>query len=105
MYGHLDTFLVIQAEIPDGLINWGKIGVCVHATSVNRSGPFIRQGVSLGPECHNPQVSYPHLTLIILTSCHLILTSSSPHPQALRDRPTGEYLLFHYVRCAVSPIR
>jgi hypothetical protein len=58
------------AEIPDGLINWGSHGLCVHATSPNRSGPFVRRGVALGPECHNPQV--------------------------LRDRATGDYLLFHY---------
>jgi len=56
------------AEIPGGLIHWGTDGLCVHASSPNRTGPFVRQRVVDGPDCHNPQ--------------------------AIRDRESGDILLF-----------
>jgi len=57
------------AEIPGGLRNWGGQSQCAHATSPSVEGPYDRQGLVLGHECHNP--------------------STLRHPQ------TGEYLMFH----------
>lgn len=64
--GGWDAFV---AEIPGGLANWQHDSRCVYATSPNRSGPFVKVNVALPAECHNPQV--------------------------LRERDTGDYLLFH----------
>jgi hypothetical protein len=57
------------AEIPRGLANWQHESRCIYATSPQRSGPFVKASVALPAECHNPQV--------------------------LRERETGDYLLFH----------
>eukprot|EP01052_Picozoa_sp_SAG31_P011640 SAG31_NODE_663_length_13021_cov_9.408296_2_plen_273_part_00 len=57
------------AEIPGGLRTWGSHSQCVHAVSPNVSGPYVRQNVVMGPECHNPAT--------------------------LRHPTTGKYLLFH----------
>ena len=57
------------AEIPRGLANWQHESRCIYATSPNCSGPFVKAGVALPAECHNPQV--------------------------LREHETGDYLLFH----------
>eukprot|EP01045_Picozoa_sp_COSAG04_P033534 COSAG04_NODE_6978_length_1216_cov_2.557744_1_plen_127_part_00 len=87
--GGWDLFV---AEIPGGLANWATESRCIHAVSSSRapptpnplrrrtrlvtrralrgpgSGPFRRKGVALAAECHNPQV--------------------------VRERHSGDYLLF-----------
>lgn len=64
--GGWDLFV---AEIPAGLANWGHQSSCVHATAPSAQGPFTRTGVAMPQECHNPQV--------------------------IRERVSGDYLLFH----------
>eukprot|EP01065_Artemidia_motanka_P027846 TRINITY_DN33041_c0_g1_i1.p1 TRINITY_DN33041_c0_g1~~TRINITY_DN33041_c0_g1_i1.p1 ORF type:complete len:358 (+),score=102.20 TRINITY_DN33041_c0_g1_i1:54-1127(+) len=51
-----------------GLKGWAHSSECVHATSANVSGPYVKQDVAVGPWCHNPM--------------------------AIRD-PSGEYVMFH----------
>lgn len=69
MLGDDGLFHLFVAEIPGGLISWGAHSQCAHATSASVEGPYTRQGLVLGHECHNP--------------------STIRHPK------TGEYLMFH----------
>ena len=65
--GQFDLF--VSQMKSGGLVGWGSESECVHATSSQRSGPYVKQSVMLGNECHG--------TVVI----------SDPH--------TKNYLLFH----------
>jgi hypothetical protein len=51
-------FHLFVAEIVNDcpLSDWSTNSQCVHATAATATGPFIRQDVSIGVWCHNPQV-------------------------------------------------
>jgi hypothetical protein len=67
--GDDNLYHLYVAEIPGGLRNWGAQSQCAHATASSVEGPYTRQGLVLGHECHNP--------------------STLRHPK------TGAYLMFH----------
>jgi len=65
--GQFDLF--VSQMKSGGLVGWGSESECVHATSSQRSGPYVKQSVMLGNECHGTVV--------------------------IRDPQKKDYLLFH----------
>ena len=52
--GQFDLF--VSQMKSGGLVGWGSESECVHATSSQRGGPYVKQSVMLGNECHGTVV-------------------------------------------------